>query len=73
LSSGEPDAKISLWFLIYLEALYFMFKVIIIDRIRKAKSILVACLKLFFRFSCPNFDSEKIRGPKRKERCKEWQ
>jgi hypothetical protein len=45
LSSGEPDAKISLWFLIYLEALYFMFKVIIIiDRIRKAKSILVAYL-----------------------------
>jgi hypothetical protein len=52
-----------------------MFKVIIIDRIRKAKSILVAYLavKLFFRFSCPNFDSEKIREPKRKERCKEWQ
>jgi hypothetical protein len=49
-----------------------MFKVIIIiDRIRKAKSILVAYLSAkLFRFSCPNFDSEKIREPKRKERCK---
>jgi hypothetical protein len=58
--------------LIYLEALYFMFKVIIIiDRIRKAKSIVayLSC-ELFFRFSCPNFDSEKIRSQNEKKGVK---
>jgi hypothetical protein len=57
-----------LCFLIYLEHC-ILYLIIIIDRIRKTKSILVAYLSFgnCFDLECPNFDSEKLGSQNEKK------